>query len=157
MNIMGVISSKIGKICLWQWGANLLFRPRFRVCDSWQGAMSLQYKLTCKFLLFDHFLVPADAIHTFGLRSRFATHSTIITLFADRFAVYFKGIPIFLMIRGERGKLNRFLDFLSFLGFEGWFINKNIWEVKVDVLHNSGQNCRSLPLHPWQWLSIFRR
>ena len=28
--------------------------------------------------------------------------------------------------RGERSKLNRFLDFLSFLGFEGLFINKNI-------------------------------
>ena len=40
--------------------------------------------------------------------------------------------------RGERGKLNRFLDFLSFFGSEGWFINKNISEVKVDLLHNSG-------------------
>ena len=31
-----------------------------------------------------------------------------------------------IILKGERVKLNRFLDFLSFLDFEGWFINKSI-------------------------------
>ena len=43
----------------------------------------------------------------YGLRSKFATHSTIITLFADRFAIYFKGIPVFLMIIAPLSHSNR--------------------------------------------------
>ena len=150
---MGVISSKIGKICMWQWVANLLFRPRFRMCDSSQGAMSLQYKLTCKFLLLDHFLVPADAIHTFGLRSKFATHSTIITLFADRFAVYFKGIPIFLMIIAPLSHSNRLrgCDKICTINILKFF---NILVHKPAFLTKGYKGCYSLTLLPYLLLLL---